>query len=320
MPPMLRYALTRLWQSMIAIVLSSILVFLGARLLPGDPALALAGEEATPERIAEARIQMGLDQPLWVQYVRFIERLFQGNFGQSFRTGASVKSMLATTIPVTVELALFAILLAVLFGILFGVIAERCDGHWPSWLVSAIAVAGLSIPNFWLGMLAIQTLCVSLGWFPASGYVSPGENFGQSLYHLVLPASVLAFQLIASITRQMKNSMKKTMGSDYIVTANAKGLSPWRVLMRYGVRNSLGVVVTIVGLQLGGLLAGAVVTESIFGLPGFGKMILDSVFSRDYPVIQVVVLIITITYTVINFLVDLLYSFLDPRIKVGGRQ
>lgn len=320
MPPMLRYALTRLWQSAIAIVVSSILVFLGARLLPGDPALALAGEEATPERLAEARVQMGLDQPMWVQYVRFIERLFQGNFGQSFRTGATVKSMLATTIPVTVELALFAILLAVVFGILFGVIAERFDGRWPSWIVSIVAVAGLSIPNFWLGMLAIQALCVSLGWFPASGYVSPAEDFGQSLYHLVLPASVLAFQLIASITRQMKNSMKKTMASDYITTANAKGLSPWRVLMRYGVRNSLGVVVTIVGLQLGGLLAGAVVTESIFGLPGFGKMILDSVFSRDYPVIQVVVLIITITYTVINFLVDLLYSFLDPRIKVGGRQ
>lgn len=317
---MLRYALTRLWQSAIAIVVSSILVFLGARLLPGDPALALAGEEATPERLAEARAQMGLDQPLWVQYVRFVDRFVHGDFGQSLRTGTSVKSMLATTIPVTVELALFAITLAVIVGLVFGVIAERYDGRWPSWIVGGLAVAGLSIPNFWLGMLAIQALCVGLGWFPASGYVSPGVNFGDSLYHLVIPASVLAFQLIASITRQTKSSMRKTMRSDFIVTANAKGLSPARVLLRYGVRNSLGVVVTIVGLQLGGLLAGAVVTESIFGLPGFGKMILDSVFSRDYPVIQIVVMLITVTYVVINFIVDILYSFLDPRIKVGGLQ
>lgn len=320
MPPVARYALNRLWQSAIVVAVSSVLVFLGARALPGDPAMALAGEEATPERLAEARAQMGLDRPLWVQYLLFLQRFFRGDFGQSLRTGSSVKSMLATTIPVTLELAVLAISIAVIVGILCGVVAERFDGRWPSWIVGGVSVAGLSIPNFWLGLLAIQVLCVGLGWFPASGYVSPGQDLGASLYHLIVPASVLAFQLIAAISRQMKTSMKKTMSSDYITMANAKGLSRGYILMRYGIRNSLGVVVTIVGLELGALLAGAVVTESIFGLPGFGKMILDSVFSRDYPVIQIVVMLITITYALINFIVDVLYSYLDPRIKVGGNQ
>lgn len=317
---MLEYMMTRLWQSALAIVVSSILVFIVARMLPGDPALALAGEEATPQRLAAARQQMGLDQPLWIQYVRFINRCLHGNLGVSLRTGSSVNEMLETTIPVTLELSLLAIILAIVFGILLGVIAQHYDGHWPSWIVDGISVAGLSIPNFWLGMLAIQVLCVTLGWFPASGYVSPLVNVQQSVYHLVLPASVLAFQLVAAIARQMKTSMKKTMASDFITTARAKSISPSRILFSYGIRNSLGVVVTIVGLQLGSLLAGAVVTESIFGLPGFGKMILDSVFSRDYPVIQIVVLIITVAYIIINFIVDMLYSYLDPRIAVGGQQ
>ncbi|MFI5085743.1 MAG: ABC transporter permease [Actinomycetales bacterium] len=315
---MIRYIATRLWQSVLTLVLASLVIFIGVRLLPGDPALAMAGEEATPVQLAAVRSQLGLDKPLPAQYLTFLGNLLHGDLGHSTRTGTPVTDLIATTLPVTLWLATYAIVVAVVVGILFGVIAERFRGRWPEWLTNGFGLIGLSVPSFWLGILAILYLAVTLGWFPASGYVDVLSNPLRGLYYLTLPAVILGTALAAVIMRQTRASMIETMSTDYVRTAKAKGLGAGRVLFRYGLRNSLIVVVTIVGLQLGGLISGAVVTERIFALPGFGKLTLDAVFTRDYPVIEAVVLIITLGYIVINLAVDILYSVINPRIRVGG--
>jgi peptide/nickel transport system permease protein len=315
---MTRYLLTRLWQSAITLILASLVVFTGVRSLPGDPALAMAGEEATPERVAEIRTQLGLDESLVTQYFTFIGNMIRGDFGESTRTGTQVTELVATTLPVTLWLSAYALVVAIVIGIVLGVVAERFRGKWPEWIANAFALIGLSVPNFWLGILAILYLSVALGWFPASGYVPIEEDPIQGFYHLTLPAFILGTGLAAVIMRQTRASMIETIKTDYVRTARAKGLGGRRVLVNYGLRNSLIVVVTIVGLQLGGLISGAVVTERIFALPGFGRLTLDAVFTRDYPVIQAVVLIITVGYILINLAVDILYSVINPKIRVGG--
>lgn len=315
---MLRYLITRLWQSGVTLILASVVVFIGVRQLPGDPALAMAGEEASPETLEAIRVQLGLNEPLLTQYVTFLGNMLRGDLGASTRTGTPVSDLIGTTLPVTLWLSTYAIIVAVIVGVLLGVVAERFRGRWPEWMANGLALVGLSVPSFWLGILAILYLSVTLGWFPASGYVSPLVDPLGSLYHLTLPAVILGTSLAAVIMRQTRASMIETMKTDYVRTAQAKGLSRSRVLFRYGLRNSLIVVVTIVGLQLGGLISGAVVTERIFGLPGFGKLTLDAVFTRDYPVIQAVVLIITVGYILINLAVDILYSVINPRIRVVG--
>jgi peptide/nickel transport system permease protein len=315
---MTRYLLTRLWQSAVTLVLASVVVFLGVRQLPGDPALALAGEEASPAQVAAIRADLGLDDSLVVQYLRFAGAFLRGDLGQSTRTGTPVTDLIGATLPVTLWLALYAIVVAVVVGVALGVVAERWRGRWPEWMANAAALVGLSVPNFWLGILAILWLAVGLGLFPASGYVPVSDDPWQALVHLTLPALILGTSLAAVIMRQTRASMIETMTTDYVRTARAKGLGRGRVLLRYGLRNSMIVVVTIVGLQLGGLISGAVVTERIFALPGFGKLTLDAVFTRDYPVVQAVVLVITLGYILINLVVDVLYSVLNPRIRVGG--
>lgn len=315
-----RYIFNRLWQSALTLVLASIVVFIGVRAIPGDPALAMAGEEADPEMVAATRERLGLDKSIVVQYLSFVGNLFRGDLGTSLRTGAPVTDLIGATLPVTLWLATYAIVIAVIVGVLAGVIAERFRGRWPEWIANIFAIIGLSVPNFWLGILAIMYLSVILGWFPASGYVPVLDNPITGLYYLTLPAIILGISLAAVIMRQTRASMIESMGSDYVRTARAKGLGRFRILFRYGLRNSLIVVMTIVGLQLGGLISGAVVTERIFGLPGFGKLTLDAVFTRDYPVIQAVVLVVTLAYILINLAVDVLYSVINPRIRVGGRK
>lgn len=313
-----RYVFTRLWQSALTLILASIVVFIGVRAIPGDPALAMAGEEADPDTVAATRERLGLDQSIVIQYLSFVRNLFRGDLGNSLRTGAPVTDLIGATLPVTLWLATYAIVIAVIVGVLAGVIAERFRGRWPEWIANIFAIVGLSVPNFWLGILAIMYLSVVLGWFPASGYVPVLDDPITGLYYLTLPAIILGISLAAVIMRQTRASMIESMASDYVRTARAKGLGRFRILFRYGLRNSLIVVMTIVGLQLGGLISGAVVTERIFGLPGFGKLTLDAVFTRDYPVIQAVVLVVTLAYILINLAVDVLYSVINPRIRVGG--
>jgi len=313
-----RYLINRAWQSLVTLFLATVVVFLGLRALPGDPALALAGEDRTPEALAAIRQQYGLDQSLPVQFWHFASNALHGDLGTSIRTGTSVTSMLRTALPVTLELSVLAILLATFLGVGAGVVAAVSRGRPAEWFANAIALIGLSVPHFWLGLIAILYLSVATGLFPASGFVPLLEDPIANLHHILLPAVILGTGLSAVIMRQTRSSMLDSLSTDYVRTAKAKGLPPRVVIGRHALRNSLIVVITIVGLQLGGLISGAVVTEQIFGLPGFGKMTIDAVFQRDYPVIQAVVLVTATSYIVINFLVDLLYSFIDPRIRVGG--
>ncbi|GAB3329848.1 ABC transporter permease [Micromonospora halotolerans] len=300
------------------LLMSTVVVFFGVRALPGDPALALAGEDRSPEALEAIRHHYGLDQPLPIQFAQYVGRVAQGDFGVSIRTGIPVSSMLTTALPVTVELSLLAILLAAALGVGAGVLAAVRRGRPAEWLANGLALVGLSVPHFWLGLLAILYLSVAAGLFPASGFVPLLQDPVGNLHHIVLPAVILGTGLAAIIMRQTRSAMLEALSSDHVRTAKAKGLRPRAVITRHALRNSLIVVVTIVGLQLGGLISGAVVTEQIFGLPGFGKMTIDAVFQRDYPVIQAVVLLTATAYIVINFLVDLLYSVIDPRIRVTG--
>ena len=314
---MARFLLTRVWQSAVTLLLASVVVFAGVRALPGDPALAAAGEEATPEQVAAVRADLGLDQPLPVQYWRFLTDLASGDLGTSVRTGTPVSELIAATLPVTVWLSAYALLVALVVGLGAGVLASVKRG-WSEFSLNSLSLLGLSVPSFWLGLLAILYLAVGAGWFPASGYVSPLEDPLRALHHLTLPALVLGAGTAAVVMRQTRASMLQNLSADYVRTARAGGASRSRVVLRFALRNSLVVVVTLVGLQLGGLVSGAVVTERIFGLPGFGKLTLDSVFSRDYPVVEGVVLVVTLAYVLINLAVDVLYTVLDPRIRVAG--
>jgi len=313
---MRRYLLHRLWQSLVTLLLATIVVFLGVRALPGDPALALAGEDRDPESLRAIREQYGLDDSILVQFWRFVSHAARGDLGSSIRTGESVSSMLKSALPVTMELSLLAIVVAGVIGVGTGVIAAVQRGRPAEWAANALALLGLSVPNFWLGLMAILYLSVALGLFPASGFVPFFSDPIGNLHHLVLPALILGTGLAAVIMRQTRSSMLDALSADYIRTAEAKGLPRSAVVGRHALRNSLIVVITIVGLQLGALISGAVVTERIFALPGFGKLTVDAVFQRDYPVIQAVVLVTATAYIVINLLVDLLYSVIDPRIRV----
>ncbi len=315
---MRRYLLGRLWQSAVTLLLATIVVFLGVRALPGDPALALAGEDRDPESLRAIREQYGLDDSLLVQFWQFVSHAVRGDLGTSIRTGESVTGMLKSALPVTLELSFLAIVIAGVIGIGAGVVAAVQRGRPAEWAANALALLGLSVPNFWLGLMAILYLSVAMGLFPASGFVPFFSNPIANLHHLVLPAFILGTGLAAVIMRQTRSSMLDALSADYIRTAEAKGLRPSAVIGRHALRNSLIVVITIVGLQLGALISGAVVTERIFALPGFGKLTVDSVFQRDYPVIQAVVLVTATAYIVINLLVDLLYSVIDPRIRVRG--
>ncbi|GAA1649814.1 ABC transporter permease [Kribbella alba] len=315
---MRRYLFNRLWQSLVTLLLATIVVFLGVRALPGDPALALAGEDRDPESLRAIRQQYGLDDSMLVQFWKFVSHAAHGDLGTSIRSGESVNTMLRNALPVTIELSMLAILVASVIGVGAGVVAAVRRGRPAEWAANALALLGLSVPNFWLGLMAILYLSVALRLFPASGFVPFFTDPIANLHHLVLPACILGTGLSAVIMRQTRSSMLDALSADYIRTAEAKGLPPRSVVGRHALRNSLIVVVTIVGLQLGALISGAVVTERIFALPGFGKLTVDAVFQRDYPVIQAVVLVTATAYIVINLLVDLLYSVIDPRIRVRG--
>lgn len=312
------YLLNRLWQSAVTLVLATIVVFLGVRALPGDPALAFAGEERSPEVLAAIRERLGLNDPIVVQYGKFVLGALQGDLGTSTRTRIPVSEMIMVALPVTIELSILALLIAIVLGGAAGVVAAVRRGRPAEWFANGLALLGLSVPNFWLGLVAILYLAVGLGWFPASGFVPFTEDPLANLHHLLLPAFVLGSGIAAIVMRQTRSAMLESLGADYIRTARAKGVSPRGVIGKHALRNSLVVVVTVVGLQLGIVISGAVVTESIFGLPGFGKMTIDAVFQRDYPAIQGVVLVTATAYIVINFLVDIAYSLIDPRIRVAG--
>ncbi|MDT0265990.1 ABC transporter permease [Streptomyces sp. DSM 44915] len=316
---MLTHLMTKAGQAVLTIFLASVVVFLGVRALPGDPAVTLAGDNPDPQVVAALRAELGLDQPLATQYVRYVEGLLHGDFGESVSSGQPVATMLGQALPVTLQLTLLTVLCGSLIGVATGVVAACRRGRWPEWAANGFSLLGLSVPNFWLAILAVSYVASVLTFLPTSGYVSPTQDPWAALTHLIVPALILSTSFAAIVMRQTRASMLEAFGTEYVLAARAKGMRETRVVLHHALRNSLVVVLTIIGLQLGALLSGAAVIEQIFGLPGIGRLAVRSVFSRDYPVVQAVVLISAVAYVLINLLVDALYTVIDPRVRVGGQ-
>jgi peptide/nickel transport system permease protein len=311
------FILRKVGAAVIVVFLASVLVFAGVRAIPGDPALAFAAEDRDPEVLAAIRDKYGLDDPLPVQYVRWIWLALQGDLGTDTR-GLPVAETIVTRLPLTLELAGLAILIGAAIGIPAGVIAAVRRGKASDYAATTVALFGLSVPHFWLGLLLIIVFAVNLNWLPAGGYVSFREDPLGNLEHMLMPALVLGTGLSAVLMRQMRSAMLTSLSADYVRTARAKGLSEWSVVGSHALRNSLITIVTVLGLQLGALISGAVVTEQIFGIAGFGRLTVDSIAQRDYALLQGVVLVAAVGYVVVNLIVDLTYSLLNPRIRVAG--
>jgi peptide/nickel transport system permease protein len=310
------FLLRKVGAALVVLVLASIVVFLGVRAIPGDPAIALGAENRDPAVLAAIRHKYLLDRSLPVQYAHWTWLALHGDLGMDQRE-LSVAHTIVTRIPITLELAFLSMLVATLVGIPAGVIAAIRRGKPSDYAVTAVALIGLSVPHFWLGLLMIVWFAVDLHWLPASGYVTLHHPLAN-LEHMIMPCIVLGAGFAAVLMRQMRSSMLTSLGADYVRTARAKGLSEWDVVARHALRNSLITITTVLGLQLGSLISGAVITETIFGIAGFGRLTIDAVNQRDYTLIQGVVLVAATGYVVVNLAVDIVYSLLNPRIRVAG--
>ncbi|MFM9973616.1 MAG: ABC transporter permease [Beijerinckiaceae bacterium] len=305
----------RLLQLLPTVFFVSVIIFLLQQLLPGDPATVMAGEENDPEVIAQIRKQYRLDQPLPVQYVYWIGGVLKGDLGESMRLKASVTDLVLQKLPVTMQLAFMAIIIALVIGVTAGIIsAVKRDSFW-DYAVNVISLWGISTPNFWLGIMMILFFSVYLGWLPASGYVSPFEDFWGSIRTTIMPAFVLGNSIAGILMRHTRAAMLQALESDYVRTARAKGLMEKTVVIKHAMRNALTPIITLGALEFGTLLSGAVLTEQIFTIPGFGKLIVDAVFNRDYAVVQGVVLVTATTYILLNLLADIGYILVNPRLR-----
>ena len=310
-----KYLLRRLGTIVPTLVLVSMLVFGLQQLLPGDPAVILAGEDQDPGVVAYLRQKMHLDQPLPVQYLYWVGGVLRGDLGESLRVQKPVLYLVAEKLPVTLQLASMAIVIAVLIGVTAGVVSAVRRGTAWDYAANLFALWGLSIPNFWLGILFILLFAVRLGWLPASGYVSPFEDLRGNLAAMIMPAFVLGNAFAAVLMRHTRSSMLNVMSADYVRTARAKGLSERVVVLKHALRNALIPVITLGALGFGELLGGTVLTETVFTIPGFGKLVVDAVFNRDYAVVQGVVLVTATAFIVLNLLADLAYFAVNPRMR-----
>jgi len=313
---MFAYLVRRIGSIVPTLIFVSMLIFGLQQLLPGDPAIVLAGEDRDPNVVAYLREKMHLDEPLPVRYLYWIKGVLHGDLGESLRMQKPVLELILEKLPVTMELAAFAIVIALVIGVPAGIVsAVKRNTAW-DYGANAVALWGLSTPNFWLGIMMILLFSVTLGWLPASGFVSPFENLKANLAALVMPAFVLGNAIAAVLMRHTRSAMLQVLSSDYVRTARAKGLGERSVILKHALRNALIPVITLGALELGTLLSGAVLTEQVFTIPGFGKLIVDAVFNRDYAVVQGVVLFTATAYIVLNLLADLAYVVVNPQIKV----
>ncbi|MGJ4968164.1 MULTISPECIES: ABC transporter permease [unclassified Bradyrhizobium] len=312
---MLTFLARRIAQIIPTLIFVSILIFSLQQLLPGDPALVMAGEERDPAVIEQIRKQYRLDQPLPVQYGYWIKGVLSGDFGESLRIKMPVRDLILQKLPVTLQLASMAIVIAFLIGIPAGIVSAVKRGTAWDYAANLFALWGISTPNFWLGIMLIFLFSIQLGWLPASGYISPAEDWRASLAATIMPAFVLGNAIAAILMRHTRSAMLQVLGSDYIRTARAKGISERQVILRHALRNALTPVITLGALELGTLLSGAVLTEQIFSIPGFGKLIVDAVFNRDYAVVQGVVLVTATVYIMLNLIADLAYVLVNPRLR-----
>jgi peptide/nickel transport system permease protein len=312
---MLMFLGKRLLQLMPTLFFVSIIIFGLQQLLPGDPALAMAGEERDPAVLEQIRRQYHLDRPIYEQYVYWIGGVLTGNLGESMRLKEPVLKLITQKFPVTLQLALMAIVISLSIGVTAGIISAIRKNTRIDYFVNVLALTGISTPNFWLGIMLIFFFSVYLGWLPASGYVSPFEDFWLSMKTTILPAFVLGNSFAAVLMRHTRSAMLQAMTSDYVRTARAKGLTERVVVLKHAMRNALTPVITLGALELGTLLSGAVLTEQVFSIPGFGKLIVDSVFNRDYAVVQGVTLVTATTYILLNLAADIAYVLVNPRLR-----
>ena len=310
--------LGRIGSIVATLFLLSVVVFSLQLLLPGDPATVLAGEDRSPETIASIRERFGLDQPLPVQYVRWLGNAVQGDLGTSMRFNQPVVALVLSKLPVTFQLATMALVIAILLGVTAGVFAAVYQGTAVDQTLTVFSVMGFSIPNFWLGILLIMVVSVQWGLLPPSGYVSPFVDPWQSFRTMLMPAFVLGTGLAAILMRHTRSAMIEALNTDYVRTALAKGMPRRRIIMRHALRNALVPVITLGALEFGQLLGGSILTEYVFSVPGIGKLLVDSVYNRDYPVVQAVVLCSGAIYITLNLLADLAQAALDPRVRKGA--
>ncbi|MFK3857559.1 ABC transporter permease [Agrobacterium pusense] len=305
----------RLLVAIPTLLIISIFVFSLQKLLPGDPILAMAGEERDPATIEFLREKYRLNDPVPLQYINWLGGVVTGDFGISLRTNQPVLELIGQKLPVTIQLAVMAMFFAMIIGIPIGILAAVKKNTWIDYTANIVALSGLSIPNFWLGIMLILLVSVKLGWLPASGYESIFVDPVRSIETMIMPAFVLGNALAATLMRHTRSAMVAVLSSDYIRTARAKGLSPREIILSHSFRNALLPVITLLALLFGELLAGAVLTEQIFTIPGFGKMTVDAVFTRDYAVVQGIVLCTAVGFILMNLLADIAYVLLNPRLR-----
>jgi len=312
---MLAYILRRLLQTVPVMLVVAVFIFLMLRLTPSDPAAIIAGDNATAEQVAQIRSQLGLDQPMLQQFVIWIGKVFHGDFGESFFFKKTVAELIGERIEPTLSLAFFTIVIAVFVAVPLGVLAAHRQGTWIDRLVMGFSVLGFSVPTFVVGYLLIYVFAVWLNWLPVQGYQHISEGIWGWAERLILPALTLSVIYVALIARMTRASVLEVLSEDYIRTARAKGQIERKVLFRHALRNAAVPIVTVIGLGIALLIGGVVVTESLYTIPGLGRLTVDAVLARDYPTIQAVILLFSFTYVMINLAVDLTYTLLDPRIR-----
>ena len=309
------YILRRILSTVPVLLFVAVVVFLMLRLTPGDPAAVIAGDNASPDDIIMIRKSLGLDQPIYMQFVHWVGGLLTGDFGQSFFFKKQVSELVADRIEPTLALAVTAMIIAVAIAIPLGIFAASRRGSMLDRAVMGFSVLGFSVPVFVIGYALDYLFAIKLGWFPVQGYQRLADGFGGFLHRLILPSFTLAIVYIALIARMTRTSLLEVLGEDYIRTARAHGLGPTAVLVRHALPNAAVPIVTVIGLGIAVLIGGVVVTESVFAIPGLGRLTVDAVLARDYPTVQAVILLFSVTYVVINLLIDVAYTALDPRIR-----
>lgn len=314
---MIAFLIKRLLATIPTILLVTIAVFMILRLTPGGPAVAMLGDQASPEAVAKLNHQLGLDKPLYVQYLRWLGSALHGDLGRSAFGNQPVTHLIVQRIVPTLELSILALIVSLLIGITAGVIAAVKRNTAVDAVASILAILGVSTPSFWLAILLVLLFSLKLSWLPALGYVSPFSNLATNLKDMLLPSLTLGVILAAVITRFTRASMLDSLYQDYVRTARSKGLEERTVIVRHALSNAMIPIVTVVGLELGGLLSGAVIIETIFSLPGNGQLLVTAIFNRDFPVVQGLVVVIATVFILVNVVVDVVYALIDPRIRLS---
>ena len=313
---MLNFLAQRLASAFLVLVLVSALSFGIIWLVPGDPTAVLLDANTSPEQVARLRAQLGLDKPLLLQIVEWYGRILRGDLGQSILLNRSVMAAILERLPVTLALAGISLLLAVVLGVAAGIIAAMNHNRWPDQLIMATALLGLSVPDFWLGLMMVFLFAVQFGWFPTGGFVPLQDSVAGWARSITMPALALALVQMGFIARMARASMLEVLSQDFIRTADAKGLSRADIVLRHGLPNALVPILTVIGIVAGALLGGTVIIEQVFSLPGIGRLVIGAVLSRDFPVIQGGLLFLAVIYLAVNLIVDVLYAVVDPRVRL----